>query len=220
MKSYGCIDGWRVVIAELLVAILLMLAILGFLGSNVESVGSVVWEIVKFAVSLVAAAGTVVALYSLRNEQRKRNRDDKYRTSDKVSVWVTELGLALAYDKGRVAICNSSEVPIFDVFVSIDVYGNRELLGKGDDRCVYIDVVPPGKYEVEAPFGGHSMETQFAASISFRDEKGVHWTRYANGWLEENPLTEGRDGGKRQVTNFEMRAVSQPVESMWMTDMD
>lgn len=134
---------------------------------------------------IIGGLGTIVALISMVFELRRKAKEDKIDCASKISAWIRSDWPD--YPEADIVICNSSAVPIYDVIFSIDQYSNSlESISKENTNCGYTTCIPPGKYIATVPFGGHVAGAKFGASISFRDHKGIYWTRLSGGELIEH----------------------------------
>ncbi len=136
-------------------------------------------KIMEIFIDLLESLGTIVALAALGYQIYKNREDDSSRQAMAVAAWI----IGGRSDKiAEICISNLSDLPIYDVVVSRDIVieeNSRE--GVSLDNCTYIQVVPPGTYKVEAPSHGGGMNKIYGASITFRDVRGVNWSRNATG---------------------------------------
>ena len=140
--------------------------------------------------SLLAGAGSIAAFATFIYQICQNRR----RQAEHISCWHVE---------GRtVAVINNSQLPVYDIVVSIDDY-NLQKVGKGPNSCSYILVLPPGEYEVNTPYNGGGMHHHFGASITFRDHRGVYWTKNVVGQLAKD--------GKRKKSHI-IRQLPLPLD--------
>ena len=105
----------------------------------------------------------------------------------KISCWIC--GEAPVKDDNTipVTIAKYSELPIYDVVVSIDIVDDNGFSSNyREDYTVYTYFVPPGCYYIYAPWHGLGMNKKFNSSITFRDAKGNWWCRDAYGNIEQS----------------------------------
>lgn len=177
-------------------------------------------QIIVSIAEIIGGAGTIVAVVSLIVELRKVSVERKLECSSKISAWIDHERSSTK--KERVIICNSSSVPIYDVVVSVDLYGDSlELMKKGNECCKYITCVPPGRFSVALPYDGGGMHMKFGASITFRDHKGKYWTRLSSGRLVEHEkvfvVNNGIRLGKNNWQSFEVRGLILPCDEASIT---
>lgn len=150
-------------------------------------------------------------------EGRRLSRINKDNTANKISSWLQASVKDGKESYMRVAISNSSNIPIYDVFVSVDIMGGFSPVGTGYDVCSYIACVPSGSYIVEVPFSGGCAGATFAPSVTFRDEYNQVWTRRSDGRLEKHKKYWLHDRSllPRRVneTTFSVRKCDPPIES-------
>ncbi|MBR2587210.1 hypothetical protein IKE71_02430 [Candidatus Saccharibacteria bacterium] len=95
---------WLVTIELLIATFLAIIVLLVFIGIPLKAI--------ELITSCIAALGAIVALLTLWYERKKTREAREYETSSRASAWIGVLELALAREKGKVVICNSSAVPI------------------------------------------------------------------------------------------------------------
>ena len=160
--------------------------------------------LIEFA-PVLSSFGTIAAFIGLFVQIRKNRKDEQFSQAKNISCWIdadNPTGSDNPLDKKSetwIALLNDSNLPIYDVIVSVDDILSSEI-GVGDDRCSYCSVIPSGHYLVLTHPIDHYMNRIFNASISFRDSLGRSWTRSANGELTE----------VRKKTVFEIRKITLP----------
>ena len=152
---------------------------------------------------IVSSIGVGISLIALICQLAQRHKDISYSVSSNVSVWIDKL----RYIDGFVIINNNSGVPIYDIFVSIDLAGSASKPSTNYENCSYVSIVPPGAHKLLVPFRGRQMGGQYLASITFMDSRGAIWTRLPNGSLRHE------DRCFRAATSFSVRKIDPPIES-------
>lgn len=169
--------------------------------------------------TIIGAITLIAAIWIAIVENARYSRAKKDSTAVKIAARIDNDIEMVAGQKGAVIISNASNIPIYDVFVSIDIQGDDiGSLGVGYNRCSYVNVVPSGSFVIEVPFMGCCAGANFSASVSFKDEFGQVWTRYSNGSLRRH----GRYWihSKRffprlyKETSFSVRQCDPPIHSV------
>ena len=164
-----------------------MLSIMVSIGSLLVAIGS----LVVAALSLHKAS-SAQELQNRVNELELQVKEHDLEAinleiASKISSWIG--GKAPDKDDNTipVTIANYSELPIYDVVVSIDIVDDSGSYSNySQDYTAYTYIVPPGCYYIYAPWHGYGMSKKFNSSITFRDAKGNWWCRDACGNIERS----------------------------------
>ena len=157
-------------------------------------------SIVDIAIRAIGSTGTIIALLTLTYNFVKDRRIKKEKQAVQIATWLNNYSESV-FD---VVISNNSSLPIYDVVVSRDmVLGEKTTIGKTDEECVYIQIVPPGRYKFNLIDDTGGMCKQFNSSISFRDNQGLYWCRDARGMLFQI----------KNVSSVDQRNLVRPVNS-------
>ena len=154
-------------------------------------------EDANYITSITAILSATVAVIGLAIQIYSKRKDDLLKNPSLVSCWIDK-----DYDGYNclvVLIMNASDLPIYDVIVSVD-NSDSGIIQKGNNNCSCIKIVPPGKYCVSVPYSGHGMHIALNSSISFRDNKNKFWTRDSKGILSKN-----------KKSSYETRNITLPV---------
>lgn len=169
--------------------------------SSLENMISVMVSIASLIVAIGSLIVAAVSLHKASKAQELQNQINELELqvkehdleainqeiAAKISSWIG--GEAPAKDDNTipVTIANYSELPIYDVVVSIDIVDDHGAHSDySQDFTAYIYIVPPGCYYIYAPWHGFGMNKKFNSSISFRDAKGNWWFRDAFGNIERS----------------------------------
>lgn len=137
----------------------------------------------KDFIDILESLGTIVALLALGYQIYKNRKDNSEKQAMAVATWV--IGLRSERIE-EVCISNLSDLPIYDVIVSKDiVVEDNSIEGVSSNHCSYIQIVPPGKYKADVPSHGGGMCKNYGSSITFRDVRGVCWSRNAAGKIKK-----------------------------------
>lgn len=160
--------------------------------------------VLKMLVDVVGGLGTITALVISLYNFIKMRKDEQSKQASSVSAWLEMDEIAKNFiNESPVTIRNASDSPIYDVVISAEIINKGyDPIGKGDERCKFFDLVPPGKYYTSIQLD-HGMCRHFNVSISFKDKNNISWTRDARGKLKCE--------GKKEVT--EIRCLSLPTDS-------
>ena len=183
--------------------------------SNVISIGSflvAVGSIIIAAVSLHKAS-KAQDLQNRVNELELQVKEHDLETisqefAAKISCWIGE---APAKDDNTipVTIANYSNLPIYDVVVSIDLVDDNGISSNyNEDYTAYTYFVPPGCYYIYAPWHGLGMNKKFNSSITFRDANGNWWCRDAYGNIEQSSNSLDKYGIIRPAGSEQIYPVS------------
>ncbi len=124
------------------------------------------------------------ALYQIGMERRNRKLAEQRQQAAKVTAW-----LVRPWDIPAVAaVLNNSDEPAYQVILTIvAIQGAAARTGlEGGPSWpyrAYLGVLPPGKFYLTIPSGGHGMMLRFAIEICFTDAGGRSWVRLAKGSL-------------------------------------
>lgn len=136
---------------------------------------------------IISSCGTIIAILALAYQWYKDRRERKEWQARSVSAWIKyEPFSAVAF----VNVSNQSNLPIYEVVISIDPYENDIQTGR---KCTVVQCIPPGIHCYEVPFQLSGMHMKFGASLSFRDCFENAWTRKSNGKMVQDklpPVTE------------------------------
>lgn len=139
-----------------------------------------------FILDIVTSLGTVVALGAFVYQFAIDKQTNVSKQASLISVWKKNENINQE-SSTYVIISNSSELPIYEVVLSIDrVTDYESKLSKTSELCTFVQIVPPGRYKVPVIDRGGGMNMMFEASISFRDSSGKYWYRDASGHLKRN----------------------------------
>lgn len=148
--------------------------------------------------SIIASLGTIITSVILIIQFYQEKKRNKKKQASLISCWLDESDKQLNPSKECIIISNDSELPIYEVCVSCDDLNIQKTdkilscIGKKEENCAYIPVIPPGSYKVRIDYKGRGMCHLFNSSITFKDTFGNYWTRNAIGVLKchkENTTT-------------------------------
>lgn len=170
-------------------------------------------DIIANIVSILGSIGSFIAL-PVFIWQIARYRDDEQK------VFSSKISARYETDGRRpmsLFIYNNSGMPIYDVVISVDQYSSSvNEASKGNNNCYYLSCVAPGRTTLVVPFPGRGMHMRFGASITFRDNKDIYWTRFANGHLARHKRRYFYKGDfyfrGRQEDSFEFRKIDLPCD--------
>lgn len=156
-------------------------------------------DILQKLAPVFSSCGTIVAIAGLAVEVKKHRKDEQLFQAKKISCWIESDNFLREDPETRIAILNDSNLPIYDVIVSIDDVLSSQI-STGDERCSYCSIIPSGCYLVSTHPIDPYMNHIFNASITFRDSQGRSWVRNAKGELSEI----------RKKTIFSLREITLP----------
>ena len=148
--------------------------------------------------SIIASLGTIITSVILIIQFYQEKKRNKTKQASLISCWLNESDKQSNPLEECIVISNDSELPIYEVCVSCDdlniIASGKftDCIGKKEENCAYIPVIPPGSYKVHLEYKGRGMCHLFNSSITFKDTFGNYWTRNAIGVLrchKENTAT-------------------------------
>lgn len=168
---------------------------------------------ISFVVNLLSSIGSFIALPVFIWQIARYRNDEQKVVSSRVSARCIIDGRGPA----SIIIYNNSSMPIYDVIASVDLYSSDiNKTSVGNNNCHHLNCVAPGKTTLVVPYPGGGMHMRFGASITFRDNKDIYWTRFANGHLTKHKRRYFYKSDfyfrGRQEDSFEFRKIDLPCD--------
>lgn len=157
------------------------------------------WHAIQFgplSTWFAVLAAIIAASFAYATHRREHRRDmlrelkEDLEQADKIGVWLAPRGLQTY----SLAVSNASNLPVYDMFVSISLANGVQLLG------ISFDVLPPSPDTQHKPLPESANQKILQVLVEsnpwesnikpyrivarFRDARGFYWRRDADGKLE------------------------------------
>lgn len=147
-------------------------------------------KVVAMLVAIFTVWNIIINSQQIKKLNDEKNKAEKFEQAKFISTWSTEFG----GNTQKVNLNNADNTPVYNVFVFLASSQNRNgklneylkfAIGKdAQSYATYIDVLPPGSYQItmESP-GVAAGGTHAIPFMFFTDYKNTQWVRYPSGKL-------------------------------------
>lgn len=148
-------------------------------------------DYVTLAVSLLAAAGTLIAVWVSVAVARNAARDRRREQSARVTAWPGQMDDRLPFTDGTsyptIVVRNGSGATIHNVLIGYAGAWGHLPPDQPHGIPVWKTMIPPGDWYLSGPeYTGEAMDVRTGLLIEFTDANGRRWKRAADGALSES----------------------------------